>query len=682
MLILISAITFSCGTKKEPESQEGASADTATFDVVADRFADIQVLRYQVPGFDQLSLKQKQLAYYLNQAGLSGRDIYYDQKYRNNLYVRKVLENILKTYSGDKSVPDYKKFEDYCKQFFFANGIHHHYSSNKMIPEFTPEYFKSLIEKSEASEFPESDDFKGQGIAESLQAIMWDPSVDGKCVDFAPGIDNVKASANNFYRGVTQEEATAFYKKLVAGQTSEPPSWGLNSRLEKQNGKLVENVWHLNGLYGAAIERIVYWLEKAKTVAENPAQENIFGLLIDYYTTGDLKTFDKYSIAWAADTSSMIDFTNGFIETYLDPLHRRGSYESIVCMRDLEATKTIAAISREAQWFEDNSPLMAEHKKKNVKGVSAKVITVIGEVGDAAPSTPIGINLPNSEWIRENYGSKSVSLGNLIGSMNQAKAKSPMMEEFGYGDDMKARYKQYAALAGNLHTDMHEVIGHASGIINPGVGSTSETLKTYAGTLEEARADLVALYYIMDQKLVDIGVMPSLEVGKTEYDYYLINGLITQLTRIKKGEQIEEAHMRNRQMISAWVLEKGAADKVVEMFQENGKTYIKINDYVKLRKLFGDLLREIQRIKSEGDYEAGKNLVETYGVKVAEPLRAEVQKRFEILGIAPYMGFIQPKLVPVMSGDTITDVKIEYPSAFLDQMLEYGDVYGLLPVNN
>ncbi len=670
-----------CNNSPKQAEQQTASAADTSFNYMADRFADIQVLRYRLVGFDNLSLKQKQLAYYLYQAGLSGRDIFYDQKNKHNLRVRKTLECILNTYKGDKNTDDYKKFITYSQRFFFANGIHHHYSSAKMIPEFSFDYFKQLIGQSDQAQLPlggmKADDFESM-----LKPVMWDPAVEGKEVDLSAGVDVVKASANNFYEGVTQKEVEDFYAAMKKNNSTDKSQMGINSKLVKENGKIVEKRWMVGGMYGAAIEKIVYWLDKATTVAENELQKKTLQLLINFYKTGDPKAFDDYNISWVGDTSSIVDANNGFIEVYQDALQKRGSFESIVSMKDFEATKRIAAISNEAQWFEDHSPIMDNHKKKNVKGISAKVITVIGEVADAAPATPIGINLPNNEWIRETYGSKSVSLGNIVEAYNYARNKSPMIDEFGSSKEVIERVRKYGALSSDLHTDMHEVIGHASGQINKGVGPTDQTLKNYAGILEEARADLVGLYYIMDQKLIDIGVMPSLEVGKAQYDSYILNGMMTQLYRIKEGDNLEEAHMRNRQLIASWAFEKGAKDKVIEKVTRDGKTYLVINDYDKLRNLFGQLLKEIQRIKSEGDFAGGKNLVETYGVKTDQALLKEVHQRYSKLNIAPYMGFIQPKLVPVMSGDSITDVKIEYPESFIGQMLEYAKDYSFLPVEN
>lgn len=609
---------------------------------------------------------------------MSGRDIVYDQKYKYNLIIRRTIDAIYTTYKGDKNTADWKAFDVYAKRIWFSNGIHHHYSNMKMMPDFNETYFAELLNNSDQSLLP----LDGKSIEDFLKLlnpILFDPKVDAKIVNQAAGIDNIKASANNFYEGVSQKEVEDYYAKLMNKDDKTPIMYGLNSKMVKENGKLVEKVWKVGGMYGAAIEKIVYWLEKAATVAENAEQKDAIEKLAKYYKSGDLKDFDEYSIAWVKDINSRIDVVNGFIEVYGDAIGKRGSFESVLSMKDMEATKTIATIGKEAQWFEDNSPIANEHKKKEVKGISAKVITVIAEAGDAAPSTPIGINLPNSNWIREIHGSKSVSLGNIVESYNIVSAKSPTLKEFAYDNEVVERAKKYGALAGNLHTDMHEVIGHASGKINPGVGTPDVTLKNYANCLEEARADLVALYYIYDQKLIDIGVMPSLEVGKTEYDNYILNGLIMQLTRIKLGDHLEEAHMRNRQLVAGWAFEKGKQDNVIEMVKKDGKTYVKVNDYDKLKVLFGQLLKEIQRIKSEGDYKAATDLVETYGVKINYDLHKEVLERFEKLNVAPYKGFIQPKLVPVMENDKITDVKIEYPTDFSKQMIEYGKEYNFLP---
>lgn len=690
VLVIAISMLLSCNnkgsgpeTKKDSTKADSSASSTGydpSFGVEAESFADLQVLRYQVPGFDSLSLQQKQLAYYLYEACLSGRDIIYDQKSKYGIMLRKTLENAYGSYKGDTSNADWKKFAEYCGRVWFSNGNHHHYSNEKFIPACSFEYFSTLIKASDTASLPKESGESVQAFLTRIKPIVYDLKFEPKLVDLRPNIDNVVNSSVNFYEGVTQKEVDTFYAKFPT--TGNAPSWGLNSKTMKENGQVVEKVWKSDGMYGAAIDKIVGWLEKAVTVAENAEQKKALELLVQYYRSGDLKTFDDYSIAWVNDVNSRLDVVNGFIEVYNDPIGKKGSFESVVSMKDMEATKRIKAIADQAQWFEDNSPLMPEHKKKSVKGITAKAITVISECGDAAPSTPIGINLPNADWIRKDHGSKSVSLSNIIYSYNVASAKGGTVDEFALNDTVKARMKKWGNLAADLLTDMHECIGHASGQINPGVETTDKTLKNYASTLEEARADLVGLYYIMDQKLIDIGVMSSLEVGMAEYDTYMMNGLMTQLTRLKPGEQLEEAHMRNRQMNARWVYEKGKKDNVVEFVKNNGKTYVRINDYKKLRELFGQLLREIQRIKSEGDFNAGKNLVETYGVKVDAALHNEILKRFKPLNVKPYRGFIQPRLVPVMDGDKITDVKLEYPQSFYEQMMEYGKKYAFLPVKN
>lgn len=670
------ALLAACNNTGSHDAQQNAKA-TGDFNVFAESFADLQVLRYEVPGFDQLTLKEKELVYYLYEAAMCGRDIIYDQKSKHGLTLRKTLEAM---YALGGSGDDWKKFETYCGRFWFSNGNHHHYGNEKFIPECSADYFKSLLMKCDPKTLPLAEGETTESFWARVQPLFYDLTVEPKCVDLRADIDNVKASSNNFYEGVSQAEVEAFYNKMpTSGQA---PSWGLNSKVVKENGVLVEKVWKSGGMYGAAIDKIIYWLKKASGVAENEKQKRSIDLLIAYLQTGDLKTFDEYSIAWVKDTDSKIDGINGFIEVYLDAIGKKGSYEAYVSIRDEEATKRIAAIAKEAQWFEDNSPLMPEHKKKEVKGIIAKAITVVGESGDLAPTTAIGINLPNADWIRKDSGSKSVSLSNIIHSYNVASSQKGTLDEFGLNDEVKQRIKKHGNLASDLHTDMHECIGHASGQINKGVETTDKTLKNYASCLEEARADLVALYYIMDQKLVDIGVMPSVEVGKAEYDSYIMNGLMTQLTRIKLGDDIEEAHMRNRQLNAKWAYEMGKKDSVIQFVKRDGKTYVQINDYNKLRTLFGQLLREIQRIKSEGDFKAGKALVENYGVKVDQALHKEILDRYNTLGIKPYRGFIQPKLVPVLDGEKITDIKIEYPESFFAQMMEYGKKYAFLPVMN
>ncbi len=655
----------------------------AEFQVLADQFADLQVLRYRIPGFENLTLQQKELLYYLSQAARSGHDMIWDQNYRHNLLIRKTIENIVEHYEGDRKDPRWEQFMVYAKRVWFSNGIHHHYSTRKLVPEFDAAYWNALIQGCPKATFPATPSCSNPAqLAAFLQPILFDPKIDAKRVNQESGIDLVQGSANNFYSGVTQKEVEAYYKPLKNPADTTPVWFGLNSRLTKVNGKVTEIPWKSGGLYGEAIDRIRFWLQKAITVAENPKQKKALELLEEYYKTGDLKTWDAYNIAWVQDTESMIDVVNGFIEVYGDPLGMRASYESVVSFRDMEATKRIKAIGDQAQWFEDQSPILAEHKKAKVTGISAKVITVVQEAGDASPSTPIGINLPNADWIRKMHGSKSVALGNIVYAYNEMGAKGSSIQEFAWDQAEIDRSKKFGPLAGDLHTDLHEVIGHASGQLNPGIGTPKETLKQYASTLEEARADLVALYYIMDPKLIELGVMPSLEVGKAEYDGYIRNGLMLQLRRLEPGENLEESHMRNRQLNAAWAYQKGLANKVIERKQRDGKTYFVVNDYNALRDLFGQLLREIQRIKSEGDFKAGQALVETYGVKVEQALVAEVKKRFESIQSKPYSGFIQPRLVPIMVQGKIKDVKVEYPDNFVEQMMEFGREYATLPVVN
>lgn len=678
--------------KSHPETKDGDPKKTKTntamankkegkFQYVSEQFADLRILRYEIPGFDQLSLQQKELLYYLSEAALAGRDISYDQNYKYNLTIRKTLEAIVSTYKGDVNASEYKKLMVYAKRVWFSNGIHHHYSSDKMFPECSKEFFEQTILAVNPTLLPLKKGESAKDFAARLLPIMYDPKIAAKKVNLDPSKDLVLNSAVNFYEGVDQKEAIEFYEKMTDKNSKTPVMLGLNSKLVKENGVIVEKVWKVGGMYTQAIEKIVYWLEKAITVAENANQKAALEKLVVFYKSGSLKDFDDYNIAWVKDTESAIDVVNGFIEVYEDPLGKKGSFESVVSIKDFEASKRIATIGANAQWFEDNSTLLPEHKKDTVTGISAKVINAVMESGDSSPSTPIGINLPNNEWIREEHGSKSVNLGNIVEAYDQA-AGGSVVNEFYYNDAIKKNVLAYAGLADKLHTDMHEVIGHASGKIERGVGQPHETLKNYASALEEGRADLVALYYLMDQKLVDLGVMPSLDYGKASYDEYITKGLMVQLSRLKLGDNIEEAHMRNRQMVAQWAYEKGKAENVIEKKVENGKTYFVVNDYLKLRKLFGELLREIQRIKSQGDYEAGKNLIENYGVKVDQALHKEVLDRYKKLSMAPYQGFIQPKLTPVMKDGKIVDVKAEYPMNFTKQMLEYGKKYSYLPVEN
>jgi len=690
---MVSFVLFSC-TSNQNELQEnkvlGINTNLKTdtlkmenkeFEYISEQFADLRVLRYHVEGFDKLTLQNKTLLYYLYEAALSGRDIIYDQNYKFNLAIRKSLESIINNYSGDKTNEDYKKLLVYAKRVWFSNGIHHHYNQDKFVPECDKQFFIDQLNLIDASQLPLKENESKEAFISTIIPVIFDHTIASKKVSLESKGDLIKASAVNFYEGVTQQEVSSFYEKMKIKGDSMQPMYGINSKLVKENGVLVEKVWKVGGLYTQAIEKIVYWLEKAITVAENNEQKTALEKLVTFYKTGSVKDFDAYNIAWVKDVNSAIDVVNGFIEVYQDPLGIKGSFESVVSVKDFEASKRIATIGANAQWFEDNSSILPQHKKKNVVGISAKVINAVVECGDAAPSTPIGINLPNNEWIREKHGSKSVNLGNIVEAYDQA-AGASVANEFYYNNQIIQRVINCAGLADKLHTDMHEVIGHASGQINKGIGQPNETLKNYASALEEGRADLVALYYLFDKKLIELGVMPSLDYGMAAYDEYITKGLLVQLSRILPGKSIEEAHMRNRQMVAAWVYEKGKKDSVIVKKFENNKTYFVITNYEKLRVLFGDLLREIQRVKSEGDYVAGKNLIENYGVKVDPVLHKEILERYKNLGIAPYQGFIQPKLTPIMEGDKIIDVKIEYPTNFVDQMLFFGKSYSFLPTYN
>jgi len=700
ILILLTSLTLlgACGDVSEPTtttaqpalieaatSAEAAQTNLVTSDVEfkyeADRFADIRMLRYQVPGFSDLSNQQRELLYYLSQAALSGRDIMYDQNYKHNLRIRRTIEEVLKNYDGDRESESFANFLSYAKQVWFANGIHHHYSSAKFTPLFDQEYFSEIILASaKVSDFPVRE---GQSLVElvaELTPIIFDPTIDSKKVNTADGVDKIATSAVNFYEGVTEQEVIDFYAAKSANDDDTPVSHGLNSKLTKVDGEIVEQVWRVGGMYNDALEQVVYWLERAINVAENEKQKKTFELLVKYYRSGDLEDFDAYNIAWVEDIDSTVDVINGFIEVYNDPLAYRGSFESVVSFRDAEATLRISAIGERAQWFEDNSPILSEHKKADVTGIDGKVITVVMESGDASPATPIGINLPNSSWIRAEHGSKSVSLGNIVGAYNSSPSKT--LAEFAYSEEEILRSRTHSEQAGDLHTDMHEVIGHASGKINPGVGTTRETLRQYASTLEEARADLVALYYIMDPMLIEIGVMDSLDVGRSEYDAYIRGGAMLQLYRLQPGELVEEAHMRNRQLVALWSYEQGLEDNVIERVVRDGKTYFVVNDYEKLREIFGRLLREIQRIKSEGDFEAARELVENYGTQVDQELHAEVLERYASLEVAPYSGFINPRIVADDENGVVSNVRVEYPKDFMAQMLEYAEDYSFLPTDN
>jgi dipeptidyl-peptidase-3 len=663
------------------ETNDAPEAITDEFDYAAERFADVRMLRYQAAGFELLSGQQKELLYYLSQAALSGRDIMYDQNYKYNLRIRRTLEEVVKHYQGDRESEEFQNFLTYAKRVWFANGIHHHYSNAKFRPLFNDAYFADVVASvAPMGELPVREGQDAAALIAELTPIIFDSSLDAKKVNTAAGVDKIITSAVNFYEGVTEQEVIDFYAAKSADDNDQPVSHGLNSKLVKVDGVVTEKVWKVGGMYTEALEQVVYWLERAVTAAENDKQQAALELLVAYYRSGDLADFDAYNIAWVADTDSAIDVINGFIEVYNDPLGYRGSFESVVSFRDEEATQRISAIGDRAQWFEDNSPIQGDHKKANVKGIDGKAITVVMESGDASPSTPIGINLPNSSWIRASHGSKSVSLSNIVGAYNASPGKS--LAEFAYTPEEITRTRAHAKQAGDLHTDMHEVIGHASGLINGGVGTTRETLRQYASTLEEGRADLVALYYVLDPMLIEIGVMESLDVGRSEYDSYIRGGMMTQLYRLQPGELVEEAHMRNRQLIAKWSYEQGLADNVIERVVKEDKTYFVVNDYEALREIFGRLLREIQRIKSEGDFEAGRDLVENYGTQVDQELHAEVLRRYATLDVPAYGGFINPRVVASDVDGVVSNVRIEYPDSFVSQMLEYAEIYSFLPDEN
>ena len=668
---IISATAFALAT-----SSFMASAQN-NFNYNVDRFADIEVLRYQVPGFESLSLQQKKLVYYLTEAALQGRDILFDQNGKYNLAIRTTLEEIYTRYKGDKNSKDFKGLEKYLKQVWFANGIHHHYSMDKFVPEFSKEFFAQQVKKVGKKHLPLAKKQSVNDFIAEISPVIFDPTVMAKRVNQADGVDLILTSACNLYEGVTQKEVEDYYAGLKDPNDPTPISYGLNSRLIKENGVIAEQVYKIDGLYSPAIENICQWLNKALSVAENDDMKAYIQKLIDFYVTGDLKTFDEYSILWAKETKCDIDFINGFIESYGDPLGMTGAWESIVNFKNKQSSVRTQIISENAQWFEDNSPIEDVFKKKKVKGVSAKVITAAILAGDSYPATPIGINLPNANWIRAAHGSKSVTLENITDAYDKAAQGNGFNEEFVYSDVERNLMKQYGSLADNLHTDLHECLGHGSGKLLSGVDP--DALKEHGSTLEETRADLFALYYLADPKLVELGILPNAEAYKAEYYKYVMNGLMTQLTRIEPGKDIEEAHMRNRHIITQWAYEMGKTDKVIEFVKRDGKTYLRINDYEKLRVLFGHLLAEVQRIKSTGDYAAGKKMVERYGVKFDRSLHMEVMARYARLNIAPYTGFVNPVYTAVTdNAGNITDVKIDYTEGYVDQMLRYSKDYSPL----
>ena len=651
--------------------------DKDHFEYTVDRFADLQLLRYRVNGFDDLSLRQKTLVYYLSEAALEGRDILFDQNGKYNLRIRRLLEAVYTGYQGDRATDGFRALEVYLKRVWFSNGIHHHYACDKFVPGFPETYLRELVDSVDVSCLPLEEGDTVETMCGKLFPVIFDPSVMPKRVNQADGEDLVATSAANYYEGVTQKEAEDFYGEMKARGGDRPVMYGMNSRLVKEDGMLKEQVWKADGMYGPAIRKIVGWLEKAETVAENDTQRKVIRLLVEFYRTGSLKVFDEYSIEWLKDTASQVDFVNGFIESYGDPLGLKASWESIVNFKDMEATRRTETISVHAQWFEDHSPVDARFRKERVKGVSAKVITAAMLGGDLYPSTAIGINLPNSNWIRSVHGSKSVTIGNLIEAYNKAARGNGFREEFVAGEEEKVLLDKYADLTDSLHTDLHECLGHGSGKLLPGVDP--DALKAYGSTIEEARADLFGLYYLPDAKLVELGLTPDAEAYKAGYYSYMMNGLMTQLVRIEPGRDVEEAHMRNRQLIARWALEHGAADKVVELVRRDGKTCVRVNDYSRLRHLFGELLAEIQRIKSEGDLEAARQLVERYGVKVDPKLHKEVLARYKALNLAPYKGFVNPVYTAVRDGEgRITDVTVDYTEEYAGQMLRYSRDYSNL----
>ena len=674
MVTALSLLTACGGNPK-------TTAEAEKFDYTVEQFADLQILRYRVPGFEDLSLKQKELVYYLTEAALQGRDILFDQNGKYNLTIRRMLEAVYTGYKGDKNTPDFKAMEVYLKRVWFSNGIHHHYGSEKFVPGFTPEFFRQAVQSVDAATLPLAEGQTVEQLCEEVFPVIFDPTVMPKRVNQAAGEDLVLTSACNYYDGVTQQEAEDFYNALKNPQDETPVSYGLNSRLVKEDGKIQEKVWKVGGLYGQALEKIVYWLKKAEGVVETPELQEVIANLMEIYETGDMKKFDEYAILWVKDLNSRIDFVNGFTESYGDPLGMKASWESLVNFKDLEATQRTELISGNAQWFEDHSPVDGQFKKEKVKGVSAKVITAAILAGDLYPATAICINLPKANWIRSHHGSKSVTIGNITDAYNKAAHGNGFNEEFVYSDAELQLIDKYADVTDELHTDLHECLGHGSGKLLPGVDP--DALKAYGSTIEEARADLFGLYYVADPKLVELGLTPSADAYKAQYYTYLMNGLMTQLVRIEPGNNVEEAHMRNRQLIARWVYEKGAAEKVVELVKKDGKTYVVINDYEKVRDLFGRLLAEIQRIKSTGDYAGAHDLVEAYAVKVDPALHAEVLERYKKLNLAPYKGFVNPKYEAVTDADgTITDVTVTYDEGYAEQMLRYSKDYSTLPSVN
>ena len=658
---------------------EKPAATENEFKFQVDRFDEFQVLRYQIPDFESLDLRQKTLLYYLSEAAKCGRDITFDQNFKYNLKIRNTLDAVVSTYTGNRTTADFEKFMNYTKKVWFANGIHHHYSNDKFVPGFSVEYLNHLLCNSDDAKLPLFQNQTTQELIAEITPFLFDPAIFPKKVESKQGADIVALSASNFYEGVTMKEVTDYYSKKIEANDPTPVSYGLNTKVVKENGAIKEITWIVDGMYGEAISKIIFWLEKAKTVAENETQAKEFELLIKYYQTGDLEIWDEYNVLWAGNTDVKIDYVNGFIEVYDDPLAMKATWESVINVKNEKATELTKIIGEQAQWFEDNSPVDKKFKKEKVTGVSAKVIDVVQLGGACFPTSPLGINLPNADWIRKDHGSKSVTLKNIGFAYDQV-GKSGYLEEFIENEEVRERVKKYSDVTGMLHTDLHEVVGHGSGQLLP--GTDPGALKSYQTPLEESRADLFGLYYLPDAKLIELGLLPNAEAYKAQYDSYILNGLMGQLARIQLGKNIEQAHMRGRQMISKWVYEKGKAENVIEMNQKDGKTYIRINDYDKLRILFGELLAEIQRIKSEGDYKAGEAMIENYGVKIDPELHKELLERYAKLNRAVFGGFMNPELVPVIENDQIIDVKVEYPDDYTKQMIQYGEKYSYLPVKN
>ncbi len=662
-MLFISALgmlTVSCqlGTKAVKEEK---------FRYLADEFADLRVIRYRIPGWESLTFNQKEYIYHLSEAAKAGRDIFWDQNFKYGLKIRRVLETIFENYRGEKESDNYNEFLVYAKRVFFSNGIHHHYAEDKFIPGCSEEYFKELMIAS------------GQeGLADEIIPILFDPNLYPQRKNISGKGDLLLGSSVNFYEGVSRAEAEKFYSQMEDPNDPRPVSYGLNSRLVNRDGKIFEEVYRVGGLYGPALEKIIYHLEKAAVVAENDTQRNYISLLIDYYKTGDLRIWDKYNVAWVMDTDSQVDFINGFVETYNDPLGMKATWEAVVNFKDIEASKRTEIISANAQWFEDNSPIDNRFKKREVKGVSAKVITVAQLGGDCHPTSPLGINLPNADWIRKEHGSKSVTIANIGEAYNMAADEAPksMTTEFSWDEEEINLIKTYGAITGNLHTDLHECLGHGSGQLLDGVSSNA--LREFSSPLEEARADIFALYYMADPKLTELGVLPDENAYKATYITYIRNGLFTQFVRIDLGKNVTQAHMQGRKLIAEWCFEKGKSDNVIEKMVKDGKTYFVVNDFVKLRELFAQLLGELQRIKSEGDYQAGKDLITRYAINIDYDLHKEVKERYASLNLKPYGGFINPNIIPVEKRGKIVDYKVEYPADFLQQMLEYGKIYSTL----